>query len=78
MKRFQAIALASALLLTSSAFAQTNVSPLHKFSWSENCGWMNWRDAGSPPGSQGARLHALEPAALHPCEAKGTDCSAPD
>ena len=44
-------------LLTSAAtpvLAQSNVDPVHKYSWSENCGWMNWRDAGSPTSSQGA------------------------
>ena len=40
------------------AAAQTNVDPVHKFSWSENCGWINWRDAGSPAGSQGVRVGA--------------------
>ena len=25
----------------------SNVDPAHKFSWSENVGWMNWRDANS-------------------------------
>ncbi len=44
-----------ALILTISPLtrAQSNVSPTDKWSWSENCGWMNWRDAGSPAGTQG-------------------------
>lgn len=46
-------ALASA---ASPALAQSNVSSGSKFSWSENCGWMNWRDAGSPLATQGVRL----------------------
>ena len=50
-------ALAALAAAAAPALAQTNVSPLNKFSWSENCGWMNWRDAGSPPGSRGAFLH---------------------
>lgn len=25
--------------------AESNVHSVNKFSWSENCGWMNWRDA---------------------------------
>jgi hypothetical protein len=50
----------AALLLTAlsaaPALAQLSaVDPTNKFSWSENCGWMNWRDAGSPAGSQGVR-----------------------
>jgi hypothetical protein len=36
--------------------AQSNVDPNHNFSWSENCGWMNWRDANG--GTQGVRVHA--------------------
>src|SRR5262249_56816127 len=27
-----------------------------KFSWAENVGWMDWADAGSPAGSQGAHV----------------------
>lgn len=38
------------------AAAQTNVSATDKYSWSENCGWMNWADAGDPVGAQGARF----------------------
>ena len=45
------------LALAAPALAQTSIDPAHKFSWSENCGWMNWRDAGSPAGAQGARFH---------------------
>jgi len=47
----------SLLLVTFAAahsHAQTNIDPANKFSWSENCGWMNWADAGSPIGTQGA------------------------
>ena len=25
----------------------SNIDPAHKYSWSENVGWMNWRDANS-------------------------------
>jgi|GEM_PF-930156 len=38
------------------AIAQSNVDPASKFSWSENCGYMNWFDAGNPAGTQGARI----------------------
>ncbi len=41
-----------------AALAQSNVAPTHKFSWQENTGWMNWRDAGSPAGTQGVRVNA--------------------
>lgn len=42
-----------ALSLTPVLLAQSNVDPSDKWSWSENCGWMNWRDAGNPAGTQG-------------------------
>ena len=48
-----AIALAGA----SGGHAQTNVSSQNKYAWSENTGWINFRDAGSPPGAMGARFH---------------------
>jgi hypothetical protein len=35
------------------ALAQSDVDPVNKFSWSENCGWMNWRDANGA--AQGVR-----------------------
>ena len=42
-----------ALACTAAAQAQSNVDPVNKFAWSENCGWTNWRDSGSPLGSSG-------------------------
>lgn len=36
--------------------AQSDISPVHKWSWSENAGWMNWRDAGNPAGASGVSL----------------------
>ena len=33
------------------------IHPAHRYSWGENIGWMNWRDGGDPPGSQGVRVH---------------------
>jgi hypothetical protein len=44
--------------VASPVLAQSNVSTLHKLAWSENCGWLNFRDAGSPSGSSGVRVHA--------------------
>lgn len=41
------------ITLTPVLIAQSNVDPDDKWSWSENCGWMNWHDAGSPAGTQG-------------------------
>ncbi|MCC6950604.1 MAG: hypothetical protein IT433_04070 [Phycisphaerales bacterium] len=47
-------AILTSLALPSTALAQPDVSAMHKFSWSENCGWMNWRDAGD--GTQRATI----------------------
>ncbi len=55
---FRHVASASLLCLAAGvALAQTNVDSVNKFSWSENCGWMNWADAGTPSGSQAARIN---------------------
>ena len=43
------------LAAAAPALAQSTVSTTNKYSWSENCGWMNWRDAGSPAATQGVR-----------------------
>jgi hypothetical protein len=40
------------------ALAQSDINPLRKHSWGENIGWMNWRDAGSPPSGQGVLIPA--------------------
>ncbi|MFG0251898.1 MAG: hypothetical protein ACF8NJ_03385 [Phycisphaerales bacterium JB038] len=42
----------AALLLAASAIAESNIDSDHKFSWGENIGWMNWRDANN--GTDGA------------------------
>jgi hypothetical protein len=52
---------ALALLFASSAIcsgviAQSNVDSANKLAWSENVGWLNWRDAGTPIASQGAKV----------------------
>jgi hypothetical protein len=43
------------MLLVSGAIAglltSSNIDPAHKFSWGENVGWLNWRDANG--GAQG-------------------------
>lgn len=38
--------------------AASNISPIHQYSWSENAGWMNWRQSGAPAGSQGVTIHS--------------------
>jgi len=47
------ITILAALSLAPALLAQSNVDADDKWSWSENCGWMNWRDAGNPAGTQG-------------------------
>ena len=44
-------------LFASGALADpSNINPAKRFCWGENIGYLNWRDAGSPPGSQGALI----------------------
>ncbi len=50
------LGVAGALCLCSAALAQSNINPSHKYAWAENCGWLNWRDAGTPTGAQGAHV----------------------
>jgi hypothetical protein len=45
------------LVAAAPALAQQEVSAANKYCWGENIGYINWRDAGTPAGSQGARLH---------------------
>mgnify|MGYP001333981216 CR=1 FL=1 len=35
-----------------AALAQQHIDAVNKYAWSENVGWLNFADAGSPPGSQ--------------------------
>ncbi len=41
------IAVAAVGLASSVSLAQSNVEAAHKYTWSENIGFMNWRDANS-------------------------------
>ena len=43
-------------LASSFAYSQTNIDSINKYSCQENCGWMNWRDSGSPSGTRGAHI----------------------
>ena len=55
------IAAAAAVIAAtaSSSLAQmSNITGSSKFSWGENIGWMNWKDAGDPAGSQGVVVGA--------------------
>jgi hypothetical protein len=56
MNRMSAVVVV--LGLAGAALGQSNVDPAHKFAWSENAGWSNWYDAGSPAGSQGVRVES--------------------
>lgn len=38
--------------------ADSHIDPVNKHAWSENVGWTNWRDAGTPAGTQGVAVHA--------------------
>ncbi len=38
------------------ALAQSTINVNAKHAWSENCGWLNFRDAGTPSGAQGVRI----------------------
>jgi hypothetical protein len=55
MKRFLA---AAAAFAAAPALAQSNIDPAHAFCWQENTGWLNWRSAGSPTGTQGVHAYA--------------------
>ena len=50
------VAAAIVLAASSTALAQSNISSVQKYDWSENAGWLNWRDSGSPLAAQGARI----------------------
>jgi len=53
---FAALALAA---FAPMAHAQdSNVNATNKYTWGENIGWMNWRDAGNPVTSQGAVIRS--------------------
>ncbi len=53
--RTTASAVLTAALLAGAALAASNVAPSRKFSWSENAGWLNWRDADSA--NSGVRVY---------------------
>ena len=50
------VAAAIVLAASSTVLAQSNISSVQKYDWSENAGWLNWRDSGSPLAAQGARI----------------------
>ena len=39
------IAITTILAFNTVALAQSNIDDDHKYAWTENCGWTNWRDA---------------------------------
>jgi hypothetical protein len=50
------LSVAVAGLCGSAAMGQSNIDETNKFAWGENIGWLNFRDAGSPAGNQGANV----------------------
>jgi hypothetical protein len=45
-------------LVAPSALAKPlGLDTVRKWSWGENVGFMNWREVGSPAGSQGSLLY---------------------
>jgi hypothetical protein len=55
--RNRLLVLLGALGAAAPCLAQSNIAPAHPYSWSENCGWMNWQVPGSPAGTQGVNVH---------------------
>ena len=47
MKLIVYITLVICSAAVASFLAPSNIDPAHKFSWSENLGWMNWLDANA-------------------------------
>jgi hypothetical protein len=58
MTRAVTILLAALASGSVAAGQESNIATGHRFSWEENCGWMNWRDAGDPTASHGVQVHA--------------------
>ncbi len=57
-KHGKMLATTATAMFAAAALAQTSISPNDRFAWSENCGWLNFRDAGTPSGAQGVHVHA--------------------
>ncbi len=55
-RQIQKQLLVASLLCATPALAQTNIDSTNKFAWSENTGWLNFRDAGTPSGQQGVKV----------------------
>jgi hypothetical protein len=55
-RRFDGFVILGALAMSAAAHAQSDINPRARYAWSENCGWINFRDAGSPAGAEGVRL----------------------
>ncbi len=50
MKSTSIMAIVLGLVCMDLALAQSNISPEHKWAWSENCGWTNWQHDAPEPG----------------------------
>ncbi len=53
-----AMTTAAALLLSAAPALAQEIDQNHKHAWGENVGWLNFADAGDPPGSLSVRVHA--------------------
>lgn len=56
MRARSVIAVIAALSAAGLAVGASSVDPNRKVAWSENCGYLNWRDAGDPDASQGVEV----------------------
>ncbi len=68
MKLTSLVAVSVLPALAASTLAQSNIAPSHQYSWSENCGWMNWQASGSPAASQGVRVGSTSLSGFIWCE----------
>ncbi|MBI4578820.1 MAG: hypothetical protein HY718_03905 [Planctomycetes bacterium] len=41
-------------IVATGAYTTSNIDPVHPHAWSENAGWLSWRDANG--GVQGVRV----------------------
>ena len=56
MNRSTTLSLVVLVAAATPALAQLKISPANKHAWSENCGFLNFRDAGVPASAQGVRV----------------------
>lgn len=57
MKNHLVAMVAAAAAASAGAQSVSNICPNNKFSWAENLGWMDWKDAGGGNGNLGVRVY---------------------